>query len=72
MDVSSKIDPTDKAAMDKALEQEENRRWSNGSAWGVHAILLGLPAGLLSLLAFSTGVWGWSKFTRRGKADEPA
>ena len=64
------IDIHDKAAIDKAVEQEENRRWSDGSAWGVHALVLGLPAGLLSLVIVFGSSWAYSMLTRRQKVDD--
>jgi hypothetical protein len=67
---TSKVDINDKAAIDKAVEQEENRRWNNGPAWGVHALVIGLPVGLFSLLIISGSALVWSMLTRRGKAGD--
>jgi hypothetical protein len=67
---TSKVDIHDKVALDKATEEEENRRLNDGRAWGVHALVVGLPAGLFSLLIVSVSAWVWSLLTRRGKADD--
>lgn len=67
---TSKVDINDKAAIVKATDEEENRRWGDGSAWGVHALVLGLPAGLLSLVIVLGSSWAWSILTHRGKADD--
>jgi hypothetical protein len=56
--------------VEKALELEEERRWHDAPAWGVHALVVGLPVGLLSLL-ISTSLY-WLIVTRRGKADDVA
>ncbi len=50
----------------KAVEMEEDSRWHDASAWGIHALLIGVPIGLLSLLA-STGIYLLIA-NRRGKA----
>lgn len=70
MAISSTVDRNDRAALDKAAEEEEDRRWKNLPAWGVHALVLGLPAGLFSLLIVSGSTWAWSMLTRREKADD--
>jgi hypothetical protein len=38
---------------EQALELEENNRWQNWSAWGIHALIFGVPAGLLGLAVAS-------------------
>lgn len=53
----------------KAVELEEANRWRDASAWGVHALVMGLPVGLVSLVM---SVAGYSIFSRRGKADDVA
>lgn len=67
---SSKVDIHDKVALDKAADEEEDRRLKDLPAWGVHALLLGLPAGLFSLLIVSVCAFAWSMLTRREKADD--
>lgn len=67
---TSKVDINDKTAIEKATVEEENRRWRDGSAWGIHALVLGLPAGLLSLLIVLGSSWAWSTITHPGKADD--
>lgn len=39
---------------EKAVEMEEHRRLQDVSAWGVHAVVMGLPAGLLVSILVAT------------------
>lgn len=54
----------------KAVEMEEDSRWHDASAWGIHALVIGIPVGLLSLLT-STSIC-FLIITRRGKAGDVA
>ena len=39
--------------IEKAVELEENKRWQNWAAWGIHGLIFGVPAGLLGLAVVS-------------------
>jgi hypothetical protein len=53
----------------KAVELEEENRWKDTAAWGVHALVIGLPVGLFCLGISATANWF---FSRRGKAGDAA
>lgn len=55
----------------KAVEMEEDSRWHDASAWGVHALVIGIPVGLLSL-AITSGLCWMVVLIRRGKVDDVA
>lgn len=59
-----------KLPTEKVLELEKDKRWTDTSAWGVHALVVGLPVGLLSLLAFAGSNWIRSALNRREKSDD--
>ncbi len=53
----------------RAVELEEESRWKDASAWGIHALVIGLPVSLVCLFIASGCCW---IFSRRGKADDAA
>jgi hypothetical protein len=39
--------------IEKAVELEENKRWRDWGAWGIHALIFGVPTGLIGLAVVS-------------------